>query len=170
MSFSRLQARVVRALRAPVTGLALLLPVTIAATSTQPLSPPVPSLPAVPPTAVTITVVVRGIEPSGGLLGAALFAAPDGFPKEHGRALQRERHAVRGAVDSLVFRNVPPGRYAIAVHHDLDGDGQLAENRFGVPREPWAVSRNLRPRFSAPKFGDAAIDVQADVRLELVVK
>lgn len=128
------------------------------------------SAPTPTPTGATLTVVISGIQPRGGLLGAALFATADGFPKQHERAARRERHADRSAVDSIVFRNVPPGRYAIAVHHDVDGNGLLAENAMGIPREPWAVSRNLRPRFSAPKFTDAAVDVRGDTRIEVLVK
>jgi uncharacterized protein (DUF2141 family) len=119
---------------------------------------------------VTVTVIISGIQPRGGLIGAALFATADGFPKQHERAARRERQPDRSAVDSIVFRNVPPGRYAVAVHHDVDGNGLLAENAVGIPREPWAVSRNLRPRFSAPKFTEAAVDVRGDTRLEVVVK
>jgi len=119
---------------------------------------------------VTITVVMTGLQPRGGLIGAALFASPDGFPRQHARALRRERQPDRSAVDSLIFRNVPPGRYAVAVHHDVDGNGEVAENAMGIPREPWAVSRNLRPRFSAPKFDAAAFEVRGDTRIEVVVK
>ena len=119
---------------------------------------------------VTVTVVLSGLQPRGGLIGAALFASPEGFPKQHAKALRRERQPDRTAMDSLVFRDVPPGRYAIAVHHDVDANGELAENAMGIPREPWAVSRNLRPRFSAPKFDAAAIDVRGDTRIEVVVK
>ena len=126
--------------------------------------------PAPSTSGVTITVVMTGLQPRGGLIGAALFASPDGFPKQHARAFRRERQPDRSAVDSLVFRDVPPGRYAIAIHHDVDGNGELAENAMGIPREPWAVSRNLRPRFSAPKFDAAAVEVRGDTRLEVVVK
>ena len=41
---------------------------------------------------------------------------------------------------------MPPGTYAVVVHHDVDADDQFDKNFIGVPREPIAISRGYRPK------------------------
>lgn len=53
------------------------------------------------------------------------------------------------------------GRYAIKAFHDVDGDGQMNINPFGVPLEPFAFSNNARAeggpaRWQASSFTIAA--------------
>jgi uncharacterized protein (DUF2141 family) len=56
---------------------------------------------------------------------------------------------------------VPPGSYAIQAFHDRDGDGKLATGLFGLPSEPFGLSRSPTLRFGPPAFGDAALAVDA---------
>ncbi|MCB0547279.1 MAG: DUF2141 domain-containing protein [Phaeodactylibacter sp.] len=46
----------------------------------------------------------------------------------------------------------PPGDYAIAVFHDLNGNGELDKNALGIPVEPYAFSNNPRAKWRAPTF------------------
>lgn len=62
---------------------------------------------------------------------------------------------------ALVLRAVPPGRYAVQVFHDRDGNGRLDANLLGVPTEPYGFSRSPRMRFGPPAFADAAIEVDS---------
>jgi uncharacterized protein (DUF2141 family) len=97
---------------------------------------------------VRLEVVVTGVRGTKGMVRGALFASAEGFPGEHERARFRaETPAREGAV--LLFEDVPAGEYALAVLHDADGDGRLARNAFGVPREGYAFSgtSGMVPRF-----------------------
>lgn len=42
----------------------------------------------------------------------------------------------------LRLRDLPPGRYAVQLFQDLDGDGALALSPRGIPREPVGFSTN----------------------------
>jgi uncharacterized protein (DUF2141 family) len=42
----------------------------------------------------------------------------------------------------LRLADVPPGRYAVQLYQDLDGDGTLALSPRGVPQEPVGFSSN----------------------------
>lgn len=55
-----------------------------------------------------------------------------------------------------------PGRYALALYHDLNGNDKLDKNLVGIPKEPYGFSKNFRPRFSAPTFEDCAFEVLAE--------
>ena len=59
----------------------------------------------------------------------------------------------------LCFRDVAPGRYAVKLFHDRNGDGDLATNLFGIPSEPFGFSNNAPAQFGPPAFADAAFDV-----------
>lgn len=59
----------------------------------------------------------------------------------------------------VTLHDLGPGRYAARVHHDLDGDGEMATNLVGIPTEPWGVSNDARGRFGPPRMADMAVDV-----------
>lgn len=42
----------------------------------------------------------------------------------------------------VTFENLPDGDYAMRAFHDLDGDGKMKTNPFGIPVEPYAFSNN----------------------------
>lgn len=54
----------------------------------------------------------------------------------------RVLHLIQSGEAELRLRDLPPGRYAVQLFQDLDGDGQLALSRRGVPREPVGFSTN----------------------------
>jgi uncharacterized protein (DUF2141 family) len=50
--------------------------------------------------------------------------------------------------------DIPYGEYAVAVSHDLNGNGKLDKNLFGYPSEPFGFSNNFKPKLSSPDFSD----------------
>jgi len=54
--------------------------------------------------------------------------------------------------------NVPPGRYAAQVFHDVNSSGKLERGLFGIPKEPIGVSRDAPIHFAPPKWNDAWFD------------
>lgn len=67
------------------------------------------------------------------------------------------------------FAAVAVGRYAISAIHDVDGNGRLDTGWFGIPTEPWAVSRDAPARFGPARFDDARFDYRGGL-LELTIK
>lgn len=58
--------------------------------------------------------------------------------------------------------NVPPGRYAAQVFHDVNSSGKLERGLFGIPKEPIGVSRDAPIHFAPPKFEDASFEHGAE--------
>jgi uncharacterized protein (DUF2141 family) len=56
---------------------------------------------------------------------------------------------------TLTFENLPFGTYAVSVHHDINENGRLDKNFFGIPREPFGVSNNPKKFFGPPSFDQA---------------
>ena len=111
---------------------------------------------------------VSGARSERGSIGCALFAAERGFPMDNSAALQLWVPVEAGSA-TCRFADVPAGRYAVSVLHDLNGNRKVDTNLFGIPKEGWAVSNNAAPRLRPPRFDEAAfvVDDAPLVQLEL---
>ncbi|MEM9189042.1 MAG: DUF2141 domain-containing protein, partial [Myxococcota bacterium] len=114
------------------------------------------------PTGVVITIV--NLKSDSGPVNCTLFRSAEGFPTEPDRALRRVQVRARGQRAQCLFPVLAPGRYAVAVWHDEDGDGELDTNFLGVPQERIGASNNAQGTFGPPRFRDAAFRVQGVVR------
>jgi uncharacterized protein (DUF2141 family) len=116
-----------------------------------------------------LTVAVGGIEHDGGEIGCALYRSPEGFPLDPGPATLQWHDARRTGV-TCEFRDVVAGTYAVAVSHDRNGNRRTDRTVFGLPREAWGVSNNIRPRLRAPRFEEAAFAVRPGQTLTLSIE
>lgn len=107
----------------------------------------------------TLTVTLRNVRDASGALRAGLYRDPATFRKEDKAVSVAQVNAAAGEVN-LVFRDLPPGRYAIMAYHDENGDGTL-NRRFGMfPTEGYGLSNN--PQVSGPPaFEDSAFEITA---------
>ena len=114
-----------------------------------------------------LTVTIEDARNARGLLRVAVFAVADGFPRNQDAALRREERPVLTGQDTVTFDDLAPGRYAVAVHHDENGNRALDANAFGVPREGWGASMDPRPRLRAPRFDEAVFDLRENRHLAI---
>ncbi len=125
-----------------------------------------------PARAADLTVEVAGAAAGGGSLSVGLFdaASAASFPKTPS-AGQRVAVAASGAT-AVVFRDLPPGRYAVSAFHDQNGNQQLDRGLFGIPKEPYGFSRDARGAGGPPEFRDAAFEVKdgGDNRVKLTLR
>lgn len=108
--------------------------------------------------AATITVTVGPFKNDKGQLSCALHDKKDSFPMNF-KIDNAQVHPIEGDYGTCVFEDVPAGIYALAVMHDKNGDNKLNTNFLGIPKEPWAVSNNVRPSLRAPKFKEAKFEI-----------
>ena len=105
-------------------------------------------------------IVVTGLElrSDEGRLSCLLFAEPDAeaFPRIRDRAFAASLGRIASGMGRCVFSDVPPGRYALSVHHDADGDGRVDTGLFGIPTEGLGASNDAHGSFGPPSFRDAA--------------
>lgn len=115
---------------------------------------------ASPGAAAALEVTVTGLRSDSGLVRLALYDDAESFPdKGAGRKLAVP--AEEGAV-TAVFDDLPPGRYALALFHDENGDDEFEKGLFGVPREGFGFSKDAPVIFGAPDFEDAAVTVDGE--------
>lgn len=103
-----------------------------------------------------VAVEVRGVRSESGSVIVALYGSERGFPNRFEQALRKASVKVHDGRAEARFEGVAPGRYALCVVHDENGNGRLDTNFLGIPREGVGVSNNVRNRFGPPAFDDAA--------------
>jgi len=139
--------------------------ITLSACAISPDAPEVASKPApisAPNTDVTgaasLTVTINNIETQQGNISAALFdeAGYKGGPQVSGMNAD-----VTGDSVVLNFADLPAGEYGIKLFHDVNGNGEMDTNPFGIPTEPYAFSNSAVGMMGPAKWDDAKFTVQA---------
>jgi len=116
-----------------------------------------------------LNVTVTGIDDhKGGEIGIALYPGSSGFPMESSKATCVWLKA-DGTNITHCFRELKPGTYAVAVSHDLNGNHVTDTSWVGIPKEPWGVSKNIRPKMRAPRFEECSFSLTNSVPLSLVI-
>jgi phytoene synthase len=104
-----------------------------------------------------VVVDVIGLDSAEGLLLVALFRDPKGFPDKGAKAFGKRIAKARAGNARIVFRDVPPGPFAVTVHHDADKDMAMDTGLFGKPTEGYGFSRDASAPFGPPGFSDAKL-------------
>lgn len=107
----------------------------------------------------SVTMTFSGIQTQTGAIMAGVYDSEGAFAG--GPPLQGVRIVVSGGEASATVTGLKPGRYAIKAYHDVDGDGRMGTNPFGMPTEPYAASNNARGNMGPPAWADAVFEVTA---------
>ena len=114
----------------------------------------------------SLTVTFQGFKTKTGAVMLSLSsseAAYDGKAPSPGQMAP-----VTGDTASVTFKDLAPGRYAIKAFHDVDGDGKMSTNPFGIPTEPFAFSNNAHGSMGPAKWADAGFDVKAGANTQTI--
>lgn len=111
-----------------------------------------------------ILVTVDDIQATGTVHAALVYGEQQRWPEQPLRQQQSDNRQLR-------MIDLPPGRYAIQLFQDRNGNGQLDQGRRGIPLEPVGFSANPpllngkpEPRDSLFEHGTA--DTQLRIRLQ----
>lgn len=117
-----------------------------------------PATVAAPASALTLTV--RNVRPGAGTVMIVLFDSEAAW-KGQGRPVRAESVTAAGAEVAVTFAGLKPGAYGVKLYQDLDGDGRMGANPFGIPTEPYAFSNDAPVRFGPPDWQAAQFAVDA---------
>lgn len=112
-------------------------------------------LPAAAPTS-DVTVTATGLRSGKGVVRACMTSDPERFPRCVGDGAAHRLVVPAGKAIELRFRNVAPGRYAIALLHDENANGKADRALTMIPKEGFGFSRDAPVRMGPPRFSDAA--------------
>lgn len=114
----------------------------------------------------TLVLTVEGIREVSGLLSIGLYNSETGH--KTGQAIVGARPDVDSASVEVTFEGLAEGQYAINLFHDVDGNGEMNTNMFGIPTEPYAFSNNAKGTFGPAKWVDANFTVGADTNTHVI--
>lgn len=100
-----------------------------------------------------IELRITDIEAQKGKILAALFDSEASY--NGGKAINGAAVKVGGDTVTISFNDLKNGAYAIKLIHDVNDDGKLGTNLFGIPNEPYAFSNNAGGKFGPAKWADA---------------
>ncbi|MDQ0084418.1 uncharacterized protein (DUF2141 family) [Variovorax boronicumulans] len=80
------------------------------------------------------------------------------------KAVASQTAPMREGKARLVFAELAPGRYALRVFADENGNGKLDTNLMGMPTERYGFSNDAKGNRAPPSFEAAAISVDADLQ------
>jgi uncharacterized protein (DUF2141 family) len=99
-----------------------------------------------------LNVRVSGVQSATGLVTVSLYSDDPGkFLHRHG-SIGSVRVPAQSPTTQVCVALPAPGKYAVAVYHDLNGDRKLNLRLF-LPAEPFALSNNPPPRRVFPQIG-----------------
>ena len=139
-----------------ITALAALAAVTAAA--------PARAEAPVAPLSVTFT----GIEAKQ---GRVLLAVYDEAGWSGGKPVRVAMVDATADPASVTIADLPAGRDGIKAFHDVNGNGKMDANPFGMPIEPFAFSNDARGAQGPASWADAAFTVAVDgARLTITIR
>jgi uncharacterized protein (DUF2141 family) len=119
------------------------------------------------PASCSLTIVVHGISNSKGVLGLVIFNTPKGWPEDVSSSFRHTAFRAQAGTQTVSLPDIPPGRYAVALIHDINENMKLDKNWVGIPKEQWGISNNPRARFSPPAFDKAVFYLKQDTRIDI---
>lgn len=112
------------------------------------------------PKGADIEVTVTNMRSEDGQVFACLAPAKDSFPDCKGIG-GKDLKIPADEAGYFAFHNVAPGRYAIAILHDENGNGKI-DKALMIPKEGFGFSRDAPVRMGPPPFKAAAFDVGSE--------
>ncbi len=120
----------------------------------------------------TLTVVVNGVRQHKSRVCLRVFSNEKGFPLDNKGEVQSGCTPITGNVVKKQFLGLKPGKYAVAVIDDENGDAKLHTDFFGIPKEGFGISRNPTVSIATgiPKFQDASFTLDKNTTINIKMK
>lgn len=114
-----------------------------------------------------LEITVSNIKTSDGFILVALSNDEKTFMEKSFR--EGKVNAVKDKV-TVVFNDLPDGKYAVRLFHDANSNNELDTNFMGIPKEGFGFGNNASGMFGPPSFSESVIEVLKDVKTEIRLK
>lgn len=115
----------------------------------------------------SLTVNFNGVEEKQGAIMGVLVDSEAAYDGKAAPA-RPIMVSVDKAEVAATIEGLAPGTYAIKLFHDVDGDGKMGTNPYGMPIEPFAFSNNAVGNMGPAKWADAKFDVKAGANVHSI--
>ena len=124
--------------------------------------------------AATLEIEISGITKKG-VLHLAIYSSKKVFESDRGDEPGPQPGIVAGSIkniDTEVYKEtfeIPAGTYAVGYYVDVNENEKLDTNFFGIPKEEYGFSNNVRGKFGPPTFESASFTLDAYHKLLLEI-
>jgi uncharacterized protein (DUF2141 family) len=115
----------------------------------------------------SLTLTFKGLQTRTGAILFTLVNSEAAY-NDKAPAVSQDLVPVAGDTVTKTYAGLAPGRYAIKAFHDVNGDGKMGTNPFGMPTEPFAFSNNAAAMMGPAKWEAAAFEVKAGANVHSI--
>jgi len=119
---------------------------------------------------VKLTVVVEGVNKTGGTIGVYVFRSEKGWPESSDQCFRRIVVPAHPGIVRVEVPDLPAGTYAVAVGHDSNLNHHVDKNWLGKPTEQWGLSNNPHVTLKAPGFSKAQFALNSDTEIHIQLR
>lgn len=119
-----------------------------------------------------VELTITGIEETEGNILIAVFDKEEAWMDIPEAILLITRPASEAKDGNLVYKTDVelPNQVSISVYQDLNEDNKLNKNFFGIPREPYGFSNNIRHSTRSASYEEANITISKDSKVNIEIK
>ncbi len=116
-----------------------------------------------------LTVTVKNVESNDGKVSVAVYENAENFLK-FDKVFKADSAPSHKGSTEVVIKDLPEGKYAVAVFHDENDNDELDTNILGMPKEPLGFSRGKMKTFGPPSFDECAFELTSDQSISVSIK
>jgi uncharacterized protein (DUF2141 family) len=112
---------------------------------------------------LTVKVSIKGFENNKGKAFVAIYDAKEKMIKGVAESVVNQQVTIN-------FTDLPSGKYAVKVFHDENNNGKMDTGMFGIPKEKYGFSNNVKVIMSAPKIEELLFDLNKNTEITIKLK
>ena len=105
-----------------------------------------------------ITLEVNNVKEAKGYLWIGVYNNAQDFMNKEKAIMVKGEIVKKTGVHYFRLENLPLGTIAVALFHDVNGNGELDQTIIGIPKEPYAFSQKLKTKWRVPQYEDVKIE------------
>lgn len=113
-----------------------------------------------------LTLAFPALKTPQGKIMIAVYDSAQGWSS--GKPARVAMASAADAEPAVKIVALPTGTYAVRAFQDVDGDGKMGMNPFGLPVEPYGFSRDAMGSMGPPSFDAAAFEVKAGATAQAI--
>ena len=109
-----------------------------------------------------LIIDINNIKSDKGIIWVGIYDSKKNYLIKEQAIIERLDVQDASPKQKITIKSLKYGEYAIALFHDLNGNGELDRNFFGIPSEPFAFSKKPRSRWRLPRFDEIKFEFKKD--------
>jgi uncharacterized protein (DUF2141 family) len=110
----------------------------------------------------TLKVSINGFENNKGKLYYQLVDTKEKPIKQAAEVIENKQVKVE-------IKDLSAGKYAVRIFQDENDNKKMDKGMFGIPKEPWGLSNNIKATFGPPKFEDTLFELRGNKEISITI-